>query len=213
MKNIKYTLLDLIKITIGNRIKNLHTANVGIIQSYNPSTQKADVAISFFVENADGEYENPVVIPSVPVFVLSGGQASITMPIEVGDNCILLFGEQSLDDWKQSAGGLVVPIGTDAEALSTHNLTDAIAIVGVNPFPLASPSTGTLRINNGSASVNLSTTSVGIGANGIEALSTIAKALNDVALALAFITPVPPAVQIASIQFAVAQLNLIAGSL
>jgi hypothetical protein len=73
-------------------------------------------------------YEYPLLV-SVPVFVLSGGSAVVTMPIAVGDFCLVLFNDRNLDPW-WSKGSLNQP----PESYRMHSLADGIALVGLRPM-------------------------------------------------------------------------------
>jgi hypothetical protein len=68
--------------------------------------------------------EYPLLI-KCPVFHLYGGSAYMTFPIVAGDNCILLFNDREIDNWFV-AGGVQAPT-----ALRAHDISDAIALVGI----------------------------------------------------------------------------------
>lgn len=63
---------------------------------------------------------NDPVIPDVPLLFPKG----ISWPVEVGDGCLLVFGDRSLEEW-QSAGGRKA---VSPSANRAHDLTDAVAI-------------------------------------------------------------------------------------
>ena len=62
---------------------------------------------------------------------MSGGTTYITHPITAGDQCVLLFNDYMLDGWKSS--------GQDrpSERDRRHDISDAIAIVGLRALPNA----------------------------------------------------------------------------
>ena len=219
MKQNQYTLYDAIQACINARMRVVHTCTVGIIVSYDSSQQKASVVQAFQTNRPDGSISDPVVIPNVPVFVLSGGSAAITMPISEGDRCLLFFGEQSIDLWKQSTGTFVKPQGINTAGLSTHSMVDAIAIVGVNPFPEAVSGNGNLHITNGTAAINMGVASVAMGAGVVEMFSTISSALTNISSALsaiqAAVPPTPPAIvpQIIALNSAITAIQSITGTL
>lgn len=216
MNQNQYTLYDAIQAVVSARLKLTHTCTVGIIVSYDKSQQKASVVQAFQSVRADGSVSDPVVIPNVPVFVLSGGSAAITMPIAEGDRCLLFFGEQSIDLWKQSTGSFVKPQGINTAGLSTHNMVDAIAIVGVNPFPEAVSGNGNLHITNGTAAINMGAASVAMGVGSVEMFSTISSALSTISSALNSITlPNNPSLApyVISLNSIISSINAITGSL
>jgi hypothetical protein len=65
------------------------------------------------------------VINGVPVVCLSGGGFGLEFPVTVGDTCLLIFSDRSIDKWAATGGDV------DPEDLRRHHLSDAIAIVGL----------------------------------------------------------------------------------
>lgn len=218
-KQTQYRLKDAIDSGIIAHMGFMRFINVGFIQSYDSATQRASVVMAFRKISSNNTVTDPVVISNVPVFVLSGGQSAITLPISVGDSCLLVFNDQSLDAWKNSAGDLVAPTGTNAAGFSAHNITDAIALVGVNPFATAKAGNGNLSITNGQSSLQLSESSVAIGALGIELFSTTASALSQLSTALTALATSNPTVAAVLLPIATTlngyslALNSIAGTL
>lgn len=74
----------------------------------------------------DTELDYPVFV-DVPLFILSGGGASLFIPPKVGDWCLLCFNDRDIDNWWYS-GEVRTPASPRA-----HSLSDGIAIVGVRP--------------------------------------------------------------------------------
>lgn len=102
------------------------------------------------------------VIPNVPVFCFGGGDFLDTAPIQVGDTCILLYADRSLDLWKEK-GGDVDPIDP-----RRHDQTDAIALVGLRAKPTALTEWDTSRRvigKQGGPRVAVSATAVHLGVN------------------------------------------------
>lgn len=69
---------------------------------------------------------NYPALVNVPVFIYQGGGAYISMPVTVGDSCLLLFCDRDMDIWFET--GQVAPPNSDR----VHNINDAIALVGIN---------------------------------------------------------------------------------
>ncbi|MHB0973964.1 MAG: Gp138 family membrane-puncturing spike protein [Thiobacillus sp.] len=114
---------------IEGRLKDLHTCMPGIIASFNPATQTASVQPAIkriFTEN--GAINLPVCV-DVPVAFPGGGDFFLTFPVKAGDECILFFSERAIDNW-HIGGGTAAP----AE-YRLHDLSDGIAIVGLNSQP------------------------------------------------------------------------------
>lgn len=114
---------------IEGRLKDLHTCLPGIIASFDPATQTASVQPAIkriFTER--GAVNLPLCV-DVPVAFPGGGDFFLTFPVKPGDECILLFSERAIDNWHVS-GGTQPP----AE-YRMHDLSDGIAIVGLNSQP------------------------------------------------------------------------------
>ena len=117
-------LSDLIDAAISANLENTHTALPGTVVSVNGAYVNVKPSLNRALR--DGTTETLPVVPNVPVWFPRGGGASITWPIEVGDGCLLVFSERSLDEWKLT-GSTVTP--TDPRK---HGLSDAIAFVGLS---------------------------------------------------------------------------------
>ena len=101
---------------------SMHFALPGIVQSFDPDTQTADILPAVHDHLRDG---TPVAYPllrSVPVF-LPVATTTISWSISPGDSCLVLFADTCIDEWFS---------GTDPKEASTrrHSLSDAFAFVG-----------------------------------------------------------------------------------
>lgn len=115
------SLLDLHK---KNTMAQINCHQVGEIVSFNPSTQTAEVQIKMtYIRN--GEIKSYPLILDCPCIVLCGGNGRITLPIEKGDSCLVLFNDRDIDNWYSS--GQTMPPRTNR----THAFADAIALVGL----------------------------------------------------------------------------------
>lgn len=126
---------------IETRLRDLHTALPGTIVSFDPVKQTAVVQPAIkriFVTKNPGQDAavTQVAIPpcvDVPVQFPSGGGFVLTFPVAAGDGCLLQFSERAIDFWFQN-GGVQLP-----SEYRLHNLSDAIATVGLNSQPNAIP--------------------------------------------------------------------------
>lgn len=124
-------LAEVLRVAIDNRLCEVHTMLPGRIESYNAATQKADVKplIKRLQKVSDGEIsESLPVLPDVPVAWPRSGSYRMTFPVSPGDHCMLVFAEQSIDQWQASDGQDIDP-GT----FQRFDLSDAVAIMGWNP--------------------------------------------------------------------------------
>ena len=130
------TLAANIKQGVEARLKELHTAMPGIIQSFDAATQLASVQPTirriFVTRDGDSEILIPSDLPiliNVPVIYPRGGGFSFTFPVKQGDECLLVFCERSIDNWHET--GKVKKPG----ARRFHSLSDATAFVGLSSVP------------------------------------------------------------------------------
>lgn len=93
-------------------------------------TVSADINYSrtYFNRLEDGTYQAqqvsyPLLI-DCPAIILGGGTTYLQFPIQVGDQCLILFNDRDLNNW--FAGTRSGPVAS----ARTHSLADAIALVG-----------------------------------------------------------------------------------
>jgi len=109
---------------------------IGTIVSFDASKQTATVQINTkrVVYNSKQEIGEKLkitpivmdypVLEDVPVFVATGGKASLRLPVTAGDTCLLFFNDRDIDAWFAS-GSITIP-----NSSRMHSLSDALAIVG-----------------------------------------------------------------------------------
>lgn len=134
--------------------KNLHTSLPGIIVSFEPSTQLASIQPAirrvFKTREESVDILTPTDLPvliNVPIVFPRGGGFSLTFPVAVGDECLLVFCERAIDNWHQF-GGVRTPISK-----RFHALSDAVAMVGLssinNKIPSYNPDSVELKSDDG----------------------------------------------------------------
>lgn len=92
--------------------------------------QQVDVQPTLQTRYISGKVVSLPVIQNVMVQMPMGQLYSIKLPLKVGDTGSLLFCDRSLDVWSRGSGGVV-----DPQDSRNHDLTDAIFIPGLVPFP------------------------------------------------------------------------------
>lgn len=119
-------LLDMLRNLKMEIFRTLNCVKIGSIQAFDSEKQTAQVAILFKRVLADGTLANYPALLDCPVFTLQGGGGSFAFPVNIGDECIVLFSDRNLDNWFQN--------GTAAAPASArcHDLSDGIAVVGLN---------------------------------------------------------------------------------
>lgn len=134
------TLSDVLSIALRQHQVNVHTALPGLVQSFNPITQTAEIqcTIMRFIESV-GYMPIPMLV-DCPVFFPSGGGFAFTFPIAQGDECLVIFAERSIDRW--FAYGGIQPPGE----YRMHDYSDGFALVGVRSQPNKLPTVSTSAV-------------------------------------------------------------------
>lgn len=147
---------------------NLRVAMPGIIQSFDATEQTVTVQCAIREKiNMDGDlsWQDIPLLLDVPVIFPRAGNYILTMPIQAGDECLVVFGDSCMDAWWQSGG---VQNQIDCRR---HDLSDGYAIVGLYSQPRRinnySTSTAQLRNLSGDAYVELSGSNINIVGNSV----------------------------------------------
>ena len=145
---------------VDSAIKNLHTCLPGIIVSFDPVKQTAQVQPALKRVFAETGAVNLPVCVDVPVVFPGGGGYFLTFPVAPGDECLLMFSERCIDYWYASGGT------QEPAEYRTHDYSDGIAIVGLNSQPRKlsglNMSATELRHRTGGARIRLFSDSVEI---------------------------------------------------
>jgi len=156
---------------------SLNCHQVGTIQAFNADDQTASISINMqrLVYNRP-DIAEPVIITypllvKCPVFVLAGGGGYLTMPVAVGDTCMVLFNDRDIDAWWDT--GNVVPPNTPR----LHSISDGFALVGFRSRAnkLSNYSTSDVELHSpGLVDINNQTTTLRLVLQGlVTALSSL----------------------------------------
>jgi hypothetical protein len=139
----------------------------GIIQSVDYAAQTVTVQLALrerLVKDGKVEWTDIPILPDVPLFVYSGGGYCMTMPVQPGDDCLVVFGDMCIDAWWQSGG-----VQNQIEK-RRHDLSDGFAIVGFRPQTKTvsgySAGSAQLRNNAGTAYIEIAGDTINIHAAG-----------------------------------------------
>jgi hypothetical protein len=115
-------------------MKGIHTIAIGQVEAFNEELNTVDVQPAIMRKYEYEEEARPItLLKKVPCVFPGDGEFFLTFKPKKGATCILLINSRSLDVWKLN-GGIVDP-GMGRK----FDLSDAIALVGLNPFPNAIP--------------------------------------------------------------------------
>lgn len=143
--------------------KTLNCARIGVIQAFNAggAGDAATVDVKIAQQQVTSIAPNGVrtladypVLLRVPVLFPSGGGVTLTFPIAVGDECLVVFNDRALDDWVLNGPG------SPPSSSRLHDLSDGIAIVGLRSNPRAleniSTTAAQLRSDDGTTFIEVS---------------------------------------------------------
>jgi hypothetical protein len=123
---------------------SVNTAIPGVIEAWNATTCLATVrpAIRLKVQRDNQtQYMDLPAVENVPACLPHSAAAGlfVTVPVRVGDSCLLIFAQRAIDNFVQY-GGIQNPMTGENPALSEprhHSLTDAIFIPNILTVPHA----------------------------------------------------------------------------
>jgi hypothetical protein len=107
---------------------DLRVAMPGIIQSFDAVKQtvivKPAIRERIILDGQVQMMEIPLLL-DVPIMIPRAGGYALTLPIQEGDDCLVIFSDMCIDAWWQS-GGVQNPLER-----RRHDLSDAFAILGI----------------------------------------------------------------------------------
>ncbi len=173
-------LTDILNEWKKNIFLNLNCHAIGTVKSFDSDTRTVTVTVNytktFYEEDGLGNFNpkevNYPVLMDLPVLILSGGTGMVTMPIDAGDQCLILFNDRDIDNWYSGANSGPVNSGR------LHALSDGIALIGLFPSNknIASYDTSRVRVQNGTTYVGVGTAKIKL-ANNDTTLNTLLQDL------------------------------------
>lgn len=149
---------EAMRVVLDGRQSNIWTALPGIVQlvDFTEMTCSIQPSIQGVISLEDGTTQNvnlPVLI-HVPIVFPSAGGFTITMPLAVNDEVLVVFSSRAIDSWWASSG-----IGVPVES-RMHDLSDGFCIPGPKSVPKVIPNISTtgaqIRNNAGTTYVEIS---------------------------------------------------------
>jgi hypothetical protein len=127
--------LNLMQI-IDRTIAAVNTAIPGTVKAFNAATQTATIVpnIKAINHTIDGQTFNTPLpdLIEVPCLLMGSNMLglTVTIPIQKGDQCLIIFSQRSIDNWLKYSG---VQDPVEPIYPRHHSLCDGIAIVGLYP--------------------------------------------------------------------------------
>lgn len=127
--NTRKSMSQALESWFGNFSESFNVLKIGRIEGVNFDNQTVDVKILHKRINqvfTTRELKDYPLLKDVPFIILGGGGSSLTFPISVGDNCLLLFCDYEIDRWWDTGESL------PANFERRHDISDAFALIGVH---------------------------------------------------------------------------------
>lgn len=143
---------------LDNFSSSMRVSIPAIVQDFDPVTQTVTVQPvireRIMGDNLEPEWVELPLLLDVPIVLPRAGGYSLTMPIQAGDECLILFSDMCIDAWFSSGG-----VQNQIEK-RRHDLSDAFAILGAWSQPRRIPNYSTtatqLRSDDGASYISLS---------------------------------------------------------
>ncbi len=131
----KINQAEAFRLIFESRSLMLRTTIPAQVTAFYPDKNSVDVQpVLKTVLDGDTEPRNLPVINDVPIEYFGANNFWITVEPKPGDYCVLSISDRSISDWKKN-GGVI-----DPRLNRHHDMSDAFAYFGINPFPDAIPS-------------------------------------------------------------------------
>lgn len=146
------------RVLLQQAIADLRVSIPAIVQSVdyskNPPVVTAQIAIKEILKTATGPVSTAIwPISNVPIALCSAGGFSFTLPVQAGDEGLLVFSDMCFDLW-WARGGV-----QDQFERRRHDVTDCIFIPGprsqARPIPNWSQNSAQLRTDDGTCYIEL----------------------------------------------------------
>lgn len=147
-------------------LANIRVAIPGIIQAFDPVEQTVRVQPTIR-EVITGKDYTPTPIPlpellDVPIVLPRAGDYVVTMPIQAGDECLVIFADMCIDAWWQNGG-----VQNQMEQ-RRHDLSDGFAILGTwsQPRRLSNYDANAMQLYNYKTGTGITVNNQGIRVTG-----------------------------------------------
>jgi len=166
MRDDELTNAEAFAIQFDAQSKLLRTNMPAQVVGVNSARNTVDVQPVLKGVRSNGQEYLLPVINDVQIQYYGAGNFWVTFAPVAGDYCVLSVSDRSIEAWKKS-GGTIDPI------LSRHHdMTDAFAYFGINPFPSVIPAiqaeTMHIRTKDGSTGIKVKADSIIYDVNNVE---------------------------------------------
>lgn len=129
--------------------RNMRVACPGVVTAFDSAKQTVSVQLAIrermsFQGKPFEDFDIPE-LRDVPIYMPRAGNFVLTMPVTVGDECLVIFADMCIDSWYQSGGSKNTQMDN-----RRHDLSDGFAIIGPwsQPKVISSYSTDSTFLRN-----------------------------------------------------------------
>jgi hypothetical protein len=165
------SLEEVIRSALDSGQSRLWTAMVGVVQDYDANKRTCTVqpAVNGKIRQPDGSWVRTQLplLKDCPVQFPCGGGVTLTFPVALGDECLVVFSSRCIDTWyargflSEGASIATPNPGNDPPEYRMHNLSDGFALMGFRSLARqvpADPVNAVLTSDDGGASISLNPT-------------------------------------------------------
>lgn len=145
------TLAEVIRKAIDGSLAGMNTCIPAKVLSFNAEERRVDVVPLIKRPMANGVVMEQPTILGVPVQYPATSTSMFYFPLDKGDFVLLVFAQRSIESWSFATSNNII----DPEDDRKFDYSDAIAIPGVMPFPVAAAIWGNSTLTNDPSSVIL----------------------------------------------------------
>lgn len=146
---------------------NLRVCLPGVVQSFDAQTQTVTVQLAvqerIVGPNLNFRWADIPLLLDVPIVVPRAGGFSLTLPVQPGDECLVVFADACVDGWYENGG-----VHNTQPDKRRHDLSDGFAILGPWSQPRVLPNYDTsaaqLRSDDGTVCVSVSADGISLTA-------------------------------------------------
>jgi len=133
--------LERLRLLLRQERASINTSLPGTVSSVDGDRVQVTLGI---VREFNGQKQEPMVLPDVPVVFPGGRSGRLSWPVSDGDTGLVVFCQRNLDRWLAGQEG-VLPANR-----RMHDYSDAVFVPGLEPFGNKIPSTVTLEMDQAS---------------------------------------------------------------
>ena len=133
---------------------SFNCVSIGSVTAFDGTKKLASIKILFKRSSPDGSVQSIPLLVGCPVVTLQGGGAAVQMPVAAGDTALVFFSDRNLGNWLNSGSEALPPDGR------MHDLSDAVALVGLNALnsSLGATPTDRVKLSFGGAEIDILST-------------------------------------------------------